>query len=77
MSNGAVIRMKEIGADMRAHGVKISQEQLYQMAKERRFPWVADVTVSPHGRAYILVFRRDYEKWAEEYLRPYGEGAGV
>ena len=65
------IGLKEIGDDLRAHGVTISTEILYGMAKEKKWPWVTDVRIGPNGRAYILIFRKDYEERAKEYLEPY------
>ena len=71
------IGLKEIGEDFRAHGVGIAQNILYDMAREKKWPWITDVRIGPNGRAYILIWRKDYEDWAKEYLDPYGPGEEV
>lgn len=71
------IGMKEVGEDLRAHGVSIAQDILYEMAREKKFPFVSEVRIGPNGRAYILIWRKDYEVWAETYLEPYGSSGEI
>lgn len=75
--SGPTIGMQEIAKDFRAHGVKIAQAALYERAKNRAYPWVSDVVLSKTGRAHVVVWRKDYEDWAREYLYPYSAGKGV
>lgn len=70
---GPMIGVQEIAKDLRARGVTISTKILYGLVNEKKLPFVYDVTFSATGRAHAVIFRKDYEKWAKEYLEPYGK----
>ena len=76
MRKSAEIGMKEVGQTIRGTGVRISNENLYRMAREGKLPFVTDISAGGKGRTNILIWRADFEKWAREYLRPYQEGGG-
>ncbi|MDY3781389.1 MAG: hypothetical protein SOZ90_04325 [Candidatus Faecousia sp.] len=72
-SCGARIGLKEIQARMQKAGAGIGNEALYRMAKEGKLPFVTDICAGPNGRMSFLIWRKDFEQWAKEYLTPYGK----
>lgn len=57
--------------DMRAHGMSISKPALIACIREGVFPFAHIIGNGPTGRANILIMRKDYDVWAEEYLKSY------
>lgn len=60
--------LDDVLADMRAHGMAMEKRTLSECLKQGVFPFATVLGISPTGRANFLIMRRDYEKWAEEYL---------
>lgn len=53
--------------DMRINGMSMGKDLLIACIREGIFPF-AHVIVNGNGRANYVILRKDYEKWAEEYL---------
>ena len=60
--------LDDVLADMRAHGMSMEKGVLSECLKKGIFPFASVLSIGPTGRASFLIMRRDYEKWAEEYL---------
>ena len=60
--------LDDVLADMRANGMSIQKQVLSECLKKGIFPCATVLGISPTGRANFLIMRRDYEKWAAEYL---------
>ena len=54
--------------DMRAHGMSISKTTLLACMKDGVFPFAHVIGIGPTGRVNLLIMRKGYEVWAEEYL---------
>lgn len=54
--------------DMRSRGFNISQKTLYEGVEAGCFPFIKVLGVGKTGRRNLLIMRRDYETWANEYL---------
>ena len=59
--------LDDVLADMRAHGMSMGKSSLITCLKAGIFPF-AHIIGEPSGKTNFLIMRRDYEKWAEEYL---------
>ena len=55
--------------DMRAHGMPMGKQVLMECLRTGVFPFATILGISPTGRTNFLIMRKDYDKWAEEYLR--------
>lgn len=60
--------LDDVLADMRAHGMPMEKKVLSECLKREVFPFATVLGIGPTGRANFLIMRRDYEKWAKEYL---------
>ena len=60
--------LEDVVVDMRSHGISINKKTLSECLKQGVFPFASIVSISPTGRANFMIMRRDYQKWAEEYL---------
>lgn len=69
---GARIGLHEISERMQQAGAGIGNEALYKMAREGKLPFVTDIHMGPNGRASFVIWRKDFERWADEYLKDYG-----
>lgn len=59
----------DILTDMRGRGLKISQKTFRDGVDAGCFPFVKVLGESEAtGRRNLLILRRDYESWADEYL---------
>lgn len=67
--------LDDVLADMREHGMSMEKKALSECLKRGVFPFATVLGIGPTGRANFLIMRRDYEKWAKEYLRMEEEGA--
>lgn len=54
--------------DMRSKGMPMSKKTLCECLRQGVFPFAHTIGTGPNGRNNYLIMRRDYEKWAEEYL---------
>ena len=55
--------------DMRAHGMPMGKQTLMECLRTGVFPFATILGFGPTGRTNFLIMRKDYDKWAEEYLR--------
>jgi hypothetical protein len=62
--------INEVIGDMRERGFKISQQRFTQCAHQGVFPFVTLIQTS-EDRQSFLIFRKNYEAWADEYLGGY------
>ena len=60
--------LDDVLADMRAHGMPMEKGVLSQCLKEGIFPFAHVLCTGPNGREHFLIMRKDYDKWADEYL---------
>jgi len=60
--------LDDVLADMRAHGMTMEKKVLSECLKREVFPFATILKTGPTGRTTFLIMRRDYEKWAAEYL---------
>lgn len=61
----------DVLADMREHGMSLSKPALIACIRDGVFPFAHIISNGPTGRANILIMRKDYEAWSEEYLANY------
>ena len=64
--------LNDVLAEMRKHGMSISDSILYEGIKQGVFPFGKYIE-SSDASAYIIM-RKDFEDWAAEYLIPYSGG---
>lgn len=60
--------LEEVCADMRTHGMSINNQTLSDGIAAGAFKFGTVISVGPTGKRNIVIMRRDYEKWSEEYL---------
>ena len=60
--------LDDVLADMRAHGMSMQKQLLSECLKQGIFPFAHILGIGPTGRTTFLILRRDYQKWADEYL---------
>lgn len=58
----------EVCADMRAHGMSITNQTVSDAIAAGAFKFGTVVSVGPTGKRNIIIMRKDYEAWAAEYL---------
>lgn len=60
--------IEEVCADMRMHGMSINNQTLSDGIAAGAFKFGTVVSVGQSGKRNIIIMRRDYERWSEEYL---------
>lgn len=60
--------LDDVLEDMRSRGLPMGKKTLYECLKRGMYSWATLISTGPTGRNSYLIMRRDYEKWAEEYL---------
>lgn len=60
--------LEDVCQDMREHGVSMDKGSLSKGLKRGIFPFGIIQNTGKSGRTTFLIWRRDYEKWAKEYL---------
>lgn len=60
--------LDDVLRDMRAHGMSMEKRTLAECLRTGIFPFASIICTGPTGRTTFLIMRKDYEKWAEEYL---------
>lgn len=60
--------LDDVLADMRSHGMPMNKGALSMCLKSGALPFASVLGTGPTGRTTFLIMRRDYERWAEEYL---------
>lgn len=63
----------EVMRDMRERGFSISQPNFTRAVAQGLFPFVKVLGEGETGRKALLIFRKEYEAWADEYLGNYME----
>lgn len=61
--------LDDVLQDMRRHGMSMEKGALSECLKKGVFPFATVISTGPTGRTNFLIMRRDYERWAEEYLK--------
>ena len=61
----------DVIADMRGRGFSISQKTFSLAVERGEFPFVRVLNTGATGRKTLLIFRKDYEAWADDYLGGY------
>lgn len=61
--------LDDVLADMRAHGMHMGKQTLMECLRSGIFPFATILGTGPTGRINFLIMRKDYDKWANEYLR--------
>lgn len=64
-----VMTLRDVCADMRARGAGMTQKTVSNAIADGTFPFGKVLSVT-NGRRHILIFRKDYEAWADENLGP-------
>lgn len=63
------ISVTDVIKDMRKHGMSMSPRTFFYGIESGAFPFAKIIGVSENtGRRTVLIMRKDYEEWAEEYL---------
>ncbi len=70
MQKSPRMTLDDVLADMRAHGMSMGKPALITCLREGIFPF-AHIIGEPSGKTNFLIMRRDYDAWAEEYLKIY------
>lgn len=64
----ARMTVHDVIADMRERGFPIGLKTLSAGIDQGLFPFIRVIGVGETGRRNLLILRKDYEDWAEEYL---------
>lgn len=65
---------KELMEDMRGRGLPMTLATISECLKSGIFPFGHVLNEGTSGRTTFLILRKDYERWAEEYLDAYTSG---
>ena len=65
------MNVAEVMNDMRRRGFKISYGSLASGIESGVYPFAEVISVSKNGRRQYLIFRKDYEFWADGKLGGY------
>ncbi len=60
--------VNDVLTEMRRRGMSIGQETLANGIADGTFPFGKVMGIGKAGRRNFLILRRDFEKWAEDYL---------
>jgi len=60
----------EVAADLRSRGFSIGLATISKNLKSGVFPFGSVINEGPSGRITTLIWRKDYEKWADEHIGP-------
>ena len=61
--------LDDVLSDMRAHGMPMEKRALAECLRNGIFPFASIIGTGPTGRTTFLIMRKDYERWAAEYLQ--------
>lgn len=64
----AEMSINEVLSEMRKSGFRISQKKFYTCVENDFFPFVHTISRGETGRRCIVIFRKEYESWAKEFL---------
>lgn len=65
--------LSEVLAEMRRRGMSIGQATLADMIEAGKVPFATMIGYGDTGRRSFLIMRKDFERWADEYLGGGGE----
>lgn len=68
---GPRMTLEEVRRDMCSKGMKVTNTTIADAIEIGAFPFGTVLGKKEGGRRNIMIMRRDYEKWAEEYLSSY------
>lgn len=63
------LTLADVCRDMRKHGVKMTAKTLADGIEAGVFPFGKIISVSDGGIRNILILTKDYEAWADHYLK--------
>lgn len=63
------LTLADVCRDMRKHGVKMTAKTLADGIEAGVFPFGKIISVSEGGIRNILILTKDYEAWADHYLK--------
>lgn len=69
----ARMTLSEVLTEMRARGLSIGQATLADMIEAGKVPFATMIGYGDSGRRSFLIMRKDFERWADEYLGGGGE----
>lgn len=65
--------LQEVLTEMRRRGMSIGQATLADMIEAGKVPFATMIGYGDTGRRSFLIMRKDFERWADEYLEGGGE----
>lgn len=65
--------LQEVLTEMRRRGMSIGQATLADMIEAGKVPFATMIGYGDTGRRSFLIMRKDFERWADEYLGGGGE----
>lgn len=68
---GPRMTMTEVMKDMKRRGLPLTSKTLSNCLKNGYFPFARILNTGSSGRTTFLIFRKDYESWADENLGGY------
>ena len=60
--------LKEVADDMRSRGFGLAPQTIADRIEDGTLPFGKITGVGGSGRRTFIIFRKDYESWAAEYL---------
>lgn len=68
MSKGPRMTITDVMKDMRSRGMPMTFNTIANCIKTGVFPFGHILNTGSSGRTTYLIFRKDYEAWADEFL---------
>lgn len=69
--NKPKMTLQDVFDDMKKRGFLLNYRSFQSGLEQGMFPFVRILGVGPSGRRTYMIFRKDYEIWADEYLGGY------
>lgn len=73
MQNSPRMTVADVMKDMRSRGLPMNPKTISECLKTGALPFGHVLNVGDSGRTTFLIFRKDYEAWADEYLSEGGK----
>lgn len=70
-TKGPRMTIQEVMQDMSSRGLKMTPRTISECLLSGALPFGRVLNVGDSGRTTFLIFRKDYEDWAREYLDIY------
>ena len=64
----AMMTLKDVADDMRSRGCSLALRTIADRIEDGTFPFGKITSTGNSGRRTFIIFRKDYESWADEYL---------